>query len=91
MTIWITPEFGASWAMNKLVTTPPRASSARTIQPIMASFVRHLRSARPPQGQVKPQGPMTVPRARPPDTLHEQPVPTGAGLVKAQVRAGVAQ
>lgn len=33
----------------------------------------------------------TVPRARPPGMLQEQPVPTGAELVKAQVRTGVTQ
>jgi hypothetical protein len=33
----------------------------------------------------------TVPRARPPEVRQEHPVPTGAGLAKAQVRTDVAQ
>jgi hypothetical protein len=33
----------------------------------------------------------TVPRARPPGVLQEHPIPTGAELVRAQVRTGVAQ
>ena len=33
----------------------------------------------------------TVPRARPPEVRQEHPVPTGAELIKVQVRTGVAQ
>jgi hypothetical protein len=36
-------------------------------------------------------GPTTLPRARPPGVRQEQPVPIGAGLIRAQVLSGVAQ
>ena len=32
---------------------------------------------------------VTAPRARPPDTRHEQPLPISAGPIRAQTRTGV--
>ena len=70
-------------AGKRRMVSPCRLRSTRSLRWITLRGER-VRSGQDCQGE-------TTPRARPPDTWQEQPVPMGATSISWQVRTGVAQ